>query len=208
MICALGDAHLDVVVTISGRVAPDTDTPARTRVTLGGQAANVAAWVTALGGRSRLIAARATDAAAAIVSSELADRGVEQVGPVLAGHTGVVVSLSDGGAQRSMLTDRGVGPMLAAADVEPAWLDGCSWLHLPAYSLTSQPVQQAAMAAAAVARSRAARLSVDLSSTAALPDRRPAGHRDDHQAWGGGRDRRRGALPGGGDRAGGRDRRG
>ena len=72
VICVLGDAHLDVVVTISGPVAPDTDTPARTRVTLGGQAANVAAWVAALGGRSRLIAARATDAAAAIVASDLA----------------------------------------------------------------------------------------------------------------------------------------
>ena len=91
------------------------------------------------------------------------------------------------------------------------------------------------MAAAAAARSRAARLSVDLSSTAAIaglrgralrrparrtparprtrqqrrdrPDRRPAGHRDDHQAR---RRRRRGrgaALPGSGDRAGGRDRR-
>jgi ribokinase len=168
VICVLGDAHLDVVVTISGPVAPDTDTPARTRVTLGGQAANVAAWVTALGGRSRLIAARATDAAAAIVASDLAGRGVELVGPVVEGHTGVVVSLSDGGAQRSMLTDRGVGPLLTAADLEPGWLDGCSWLHLPAYSLTSQPVREAALAAAAAARSRAARLSVDLSSTAAI----------------------------------------
>ena len=168
MICVLGDAHLDVVVTICGPVAPDTDTPARTRVTLGGQAANVAAWVAALGGRSRLIAARATDAAAAIVASDLAGRGVELVGPVVEGHTGVVVSLSDGGSQRSMLTDRGVGPMLTAADLEPAWLDGCTWLHLPAYSLTSEPVHQAAMAAAAAARSRAARLSIDLSSTTAI----------------------------------------
>ena len=155
-------------MTISGPVVPDTDTPAHTRVTLGGQAANVAAWVAALGGRSRLIAARATDAAAVIVASELAGRGVDVVGPVVAGHTGVVVSLSDGGSQRSMLTDRGVGPLLTAADLDPGWLEGCSWLHLPAYSLTSQPVQAAAMAAAAAARSRAARLSVDLSSVAAI----------------------------------------
>ena len=155
-------------MTISGPVAPDTDTPARTRVTLGGQAANVAAWVAALGGRSRLIAARATDAAAAIVASDMARRGVDVVGPVVAGHTGVVVSLSDGGSQRSMLTDRGVGPLLTAADLEPGWLEGCSWLHLPAYSLTSQPVQAAALAAAAAARRGAARLSVDLSSVTAI----------------------------------------
>ena len=45
LICVLGDAHLDVVVRLAGPVAPDTDTPAHTRVGVGGQAANVAAWV-------------------------------------------------------------------------------------------------------------------------------------------------------------------
>ena len=164
----LGDAHLDVVVAISGPVMPDTDTSAYTRVTVGGQAANVAAWVSALGGRSRLIAALADDTAAALVASDLTRRGVDLVGPVIAGRTGVVVSLTEGGSHRSMLTDRGVGPLLADADIRPAWLDGCSWLHLPAYSLTSQPVQAAAVAGVAAARARSARLSIDLSSTAAI----------------------------------------
>ncbi len=168
MICVLGDAHLDVIVAISAPVAADTDTPAQTRVAVGGQAANVAAWVCALGGRSRLIAALADDPAATLVASELASRGVEVVGPVIGGHTGVVVSLSAGGGDRSMLTDRGVGPLLPEAAVRPAWLDGCSWLHLPAYSLATEPVQKAALAAAAAARDRSARLSVDLSSTAAI----------------------------------------
>jgi ribokinase len=168
VICVLGDAHLDVVVAISGPVVPDTDTPAQTRVTVGGQGANVAAWVSALGGRSRLIAALADDTAAALIASDLTHRAVDLVGPVIAGRTGVVVSLTEGGSGRSMLTDRGVGPLLAGADFRPAWLDGCSWLHLPAYSLTSQPVQAAAVAAVAAARSRSARLSIDLSSTAAI----------------------------------------
>ena len=168
MICVLGDAHLDVIVAISGPVATDTDTPAQTRVTVGGQAANVAAWVCALGGRGRLIAAVADDPAARLVAGELAARGVDLVGPVVGGHTGVVVSLSARGSDRSMLTDRGVGPMLAEAAIAPEWLDGCSWLHLPAYSLTREPVQAAALAAAAAARTRSARLSVDLSSVAAL----------------------------------------
>lgn len=168
MICVLGDAHLDVIVAITGPVEPDTDTPARTRMTVGGQAANVAAWVAALGGRSRLIAAQANDIAAALIARDLADRGVEVVGPVVDGHTGVVVSLSEAGSHRSMLTDRGAGPLLIAAAVQRAWLDGCSWLHLPAYSLTSEPVREAAIAAVAAARHRSARLSVDLSSTAAI----------------------------------------
>ena len=124
-ICVLGDAHLDVIARVSGPLAPDTDTPASTAVIVGGQAANVAAWVTALGGRSRLIAARGTDMGAHLVAAELQRRGVEVVGPVLAGNAGVVISLSDGGTRRSMLTDRGVGPLLSAAAFSPDWLADC-----------------------------------------------------------------------------------
>jgi ribokinase len=164
VICVLGDAHLDVVVSARWPVAEETDTPARTAVGVGGQAANVAAWVVALGGSARLIAARGTDLAARLVADELARRGVELVGPVLDGRTGVVVSLTDDGAGRSMLTDRGVGPSLTAGSLRAEWLDGCDWLHLPAYSLVAEPVSGAALAAA----ERAPRLSVDLSSTAAL----------------------------------------
>ena len=162
----LGDAHLDVVVAARGPVARETDTPARTSVGVGGQAANVAAWVIALGGRARLIAARGTDLAAGLVAAELAQRSVELAGPVIEGRTGVVVSLTDGAADRSMLTDRGVGPGLSADLLQPEWFDECEWLHLPAYSLVAEPVAGAALAAA----QRAPRLSVDLSSTAALRD--------------------------------------
>ncbi len=164
LICVLGEAHLDVVVSLAGPVAPETDTPAATAAGAGGQAANVAAWVTALGGRARLIAAWAGDLAGRLVAGELAGRGVELAGPVLGGRTGVVVSLSEGGRARSMLTDPGVGPLLAAAALEDRWLAGCDWLHLPAYSLVREPIREAALAAA----SAVPRVSVDLSSTAAI----------------------------------------
>jgi sugar/nucleoside kinase (ribokinase family) len=170
MICVLGDAHVDLVVRVDQPLTPDTDTPVLTSLGPGGQAANVAAWVAELGGRSRLITARATDMAGQLVAAELAARGVEVVGPVVAGRTGVVVSLTDHGTRRSMLTDRGVGPRIDATSVDPSWLDGCSWLHLSAYALLGQPAQGAALAAAAAAASRSARLSVDLSSTAAIKE--------------------------------------
>jgi ribokinase len=168
VICVLGDAHLDVIARVSGPLAEDTDTPASTAVTVGGQAANVAAWVTALGGRSRLIAARGTDMGAQLVAAELHRRGVELVGPVMEGNAGVVISLSDGGTRRSMLTDRGVGPLLSAAAFSPDWLAGCDWLHIPAYSLTRDPVRAAALAAASAAAQISLPLSIDLSSTAAI----------------------------------------
>jgi ribokinase len=168
MICVLGDAHLDVVVRLAGPLVEETDTPAATSVGVGGQGANVAAWVTALGGRSRLIAARGTDLGADLVSAELRRHGVDLVGPVLAGSTGVVVSLSDGGHRRSMLTDRGVGASLAAAQVKPDWVTGCEWLHVSAYAFASEPMRNAALAAVGAARAASARVSVDLASTALI----------------------------------------
>jgi ribokinase len=164
LFCVLGDAHLDVVVCPEGPVAEETDTPARTWVGAGGQAANVAAWIVALGGQARLIAAQGTGLAAQLVASDLRSRGVSLNGPVVEGPTGVVVSLSYDGVSRSMLTDRGVGPLLSADSLDDRWLAGCGLLHLPAYSLTREPVSGAALAAAA----RVPRLSVDLSSTAVL----------------------------------------
>jgi sugar/nucleoside kinase (ribokinase family) len=169
LICILGDAHLDVVVSPAGPVAEETDTPAHTWVGAGGQAANVAAWVSALGGQARLIAARGNDLAASLVASDLERHGVTINGPELDGRTGVVVSLSEHGSRRSMLTDRGVGPMLAADALRDDWFSGCDQLHLPAYSLVREPISGAALAAAA----RVPRLSIDLSSTAVLQEYGP-----------------------------------
>ena len=166
MICVLGDAHLDVVVSLAAPIAPETDTPARTSMGAGGQAANVAAWIAALGGQARLVAARAADPGGRLVTDELTSRGVDLAGPVIDGRTGVVVSLSEGGRSRSMLTDRGVGPLLTAESLDDAWFAGCTRLHLPGYSLLAEPVQGAALAAARLIP----RLSVDLSSTSALRD--------------------------------------
>jgi sugar/nucleoside kinase (ribokinase family) len=63
-----------------------------------------------------------------------------------------------------MLSDRGVAPELAAAELRAEWLDGCDWLHVPGYSVAREPIAGAALAAAALAP----RVSLDLSSTAAV----------------------------------------
>jgi ribokinase len=178
MICVLGDAHLDVVSRVAWPLAEETDTPASTVLCAGGQAANVAAWVAALGGRSRLIAARADDLAGRLIAAELGRLGVELVGPVLTGSTGAVISLSDGGQRRSMLTDRGVGTRLAPADISAAWFGECDWLHLPAYCFACEPVHGAALAAARLARGQGSRISLDLSSTALIEEYGPARFRD------------------------------
>jgi sugar/nucleoside kinase (ribokinase family) len=98
----------------------------------------------------------------------LEERGVELVGPVVEGRTGVVVALVGPDGERSMATDRGVAPELAPGELEQAWLEGCSRLHLSGYSLLAEPIAEAALEAARLARARGAKVSVDLSSWSAI----------------------------------------
>jgi ribokinase len=164
MICTLGDLLLDVVVRLDGPIAGDTDTYGRTRVGPGGQAANVAAWTAALGGRARFIGKRADDSAGAMLADELRRRGVEIAGPVEEAGTGTVVSVATPDGKRTMLTDRGIAPAFAPEELDAAWLDGCEWLHIAGYSLARPPIRETSLAAAALAP----RVSVDLSSIAAI----------------------------------------
>lgn len=164
MICTLGDLLLDVVVRLDGPIAEDTDTYGRTRVAPGGQAANVAAWIAALGGRARLVGKRADDPAGVMLADELGRRGVDLAGPVQETGTGTVVSVATPDGKRTMLTDRGIAPDFAPDELDPAWFEDCEWLHLAGYSLARPPIRETSLAAAALAP----RVSVDLSSTAAI----------------------------------------
>jgi sugar/nucleoside kinase (ribokinase family) len=162
LVVTLGDLLLDVIVRVDAPIAADTDTYGRTHVGAGGQAANVAAWVVALGDRARFVGKRARDPAGRLVADALRSRGVELAGPEAETGTGTVVSLATPDGKRAMLSDRGVSVELGGVEAE--WLEGCDRLHLPAYSLVVSPLRQAALAAARLAP----RVSVDLSSTAAI----------------------------------------
>jgi sugar/nucleoside kinase (ribokinase family) len=67
-----------------------------------------------------------------------------------------------------MLSDRGVAPELRAEELEPAWFRGCAWLHIAGYSLFRQPIDEAAAKAVGAVRAQGGRLSIDLSSAAAI----------------------------------------
>jgi len=166
VICTLGDLLLDVIVRLDGPIAEDTDTYGRTRVGAGGQAANVAAWTAALGGRARFLGKRARDPVGRLLAEELRALGVELAGPEVESGTGTVVSVATPDGARTMLSDRGVSTEFRPDELEPAWLDGCERLHVPGYSLVRGPLRETALAAAA----RAERVSVDLSSTAAIEE--------------------------------------
>lgn len=164
VLCTLGDAVLDVVVRLERALVPGDDVFARTTLGAGGQAANVAAWAVALGARARYVGRRGDDLSARLVEGELADRGVDVVGPV-GGRTGVVVSLIGADHDRSMASDRGSAAELVATELDAAWFAGCAWLHLSGYMLARQTGADAAVEAAALARAQGVRVSLDLSSS-------------------------------------------
>jgi sugar/nucleoside kinase (ribokinase family) len=158
----LGDVTLDVIVRLEEPLARGADVRAATHAGPGGQAANVAAWAASLGASARCVAKRGDDAAGELVSRQLASRGVELVGPVAAGSTGIIVSLVEGG-ERSLASDRGVAPSLEPGELDAAWVD-CDVLHLSGYALLREPIDAAAIHAARLAREAGARVTVDLAA--------------------------------------------
>ncbi len=180
LVCTLGDLVLDVVVRLRQPLAPGGDAASDITLGAGGQAANVSAWVAALGGAARFLGKRADDLPSGLAEDQLARYGVDVVGPVVeGGRGGVVVSLVDVDGERTMCPDRGVAMELDAVEIDPAWLRGCSWLHVSGYALFVEPARRAALRAATLAREAGASVSVDLASWSGIRDAGIARIRDD-----------------------------
>lgn len=163
LVACLGDVMLDVLVDAPGGLVTDDDTAARISFEPGGQAANVAAWVCALGGRARLLGPRSTSAPGRLVEEALTERGVEVCGQP-GGKVGVVMSLISA-ATRSLASDPGDLDWLAA--LEPgAWLDSTDWLFVSGYALLHAPDPERLLRTAAAARSGGTRVALDLASAA------------------------------------------
>jgi sugar/nucleoside kinase (ribokinase family) len=171
-VVSMGDLVLDVVVRTRSDVARGADTPAQVSLSAGGQGANVAAWLAALGASARWVGKRADDAQGRLAAQALTDVGVELAGPVEAEGNGVIVSLVDPTGERSMLPDRGVATLLDPVELRPAWFV-CDHLHVSGYALLAEPVVRAAVRAIDLARVRGARISIDLSSWSAIRDAGP-----------------------------------
>jgi sugar/nucleoside kinase (ribokinase family) len=170
VLCTLGDLLLDVIVRLEQPLEPGTDAAAQTRTGAGGQAANVAAWAAALGAEARFVGKRGDDPAASLAAGELARLGVTVFGPVVLGRNGVVVSIVGEEGERAMASDRGVAPTLSADELEPAWFEGATHLHLSGYSLMSSPIDAAATRAAGLVRAGGGTVSVDLASRRVIVD--------------------------------------
>lgn len=161
LVACLGDVMVDVVVQVDDGLVRDDDVPAAITVAAGGQAANVATWVTALGGQARIFGPRHDAGTGRLLNTALAVHGVE-VSRSATGSSGAVVSVVSQGS-RSMASDPGDLAWLADVRSGP-WLDGADWLFVSGYALLRTSDPQRIVETAAVARAYGTRIAVDLAS--------------------------------------------
>jgi sugar/nucleoside kinase (ribokinase family) len=162
----IGDVIDDIIVVPEHAIRPNTDTNARIEKTLGGSAANVAAWAASSGasvsflgcvGREDL-ARNESNFAAAGVSARLqaSDRA-----------TGSIVVLVDGNS-RSMLTDRGANQDLNL-DAIDAEMVGTKIVYLSGYALLGKSTESV-LGLIERAHTHGALVAVDPGSTGYIGD--------------------------------------
>ena len=164
VLVVVGDLLEDIVVWASEPIRAATDTAAQVFRSRGGSGANVAALA---GPRTptRFVGCVGDDGAGDALDGALAATGVD-VRLQRRGRTGAVVLLVDPEGERTMFPDRAAAAQLEAVD--PAWLDGIAWLHLPSYGFEHEPMRGEVLRLVAAARERGARVSIDASSTGLL----------------------------------------
>lgn len=169
-VVVVGDLITDVVAVLAGPLITGSDTPAEIRFTGGGQAANTAAWLGALGMPVTLVGAVGDDGPGRDRVAELERGGVEcAVTRVPEVPTGTVLVLATSD-ERTMVTERGANLWLSPAAVDAA-LDvapDAGHLHLSGYTLLDAGSRPAGLRALAAARERGLSISVDAASAAPL----------------------------------------
>jgi len=160
----VGDLLEDVVVWGTDRLEHATDNPATIVRSRGGSGANVAVAAAALV-PVRFIGRIGADALGAQLESELADNGID-ARVQRAGTTGTVIVLVAPDGERTMIPDRSAAAELGR--IEPSWLDGVAWLHVPMYGFATSGAATAIREFAAAATSRGIPISLDTSSVSLL----------------------------------------
>lgn len=165
LVACLGDVMLDVVVQTQSGLVPDDDVPAELTFTAGGQAANVAAWVSALGEKAHVFGPRSTTGQGMLVEESLTSLGIDLHGPTTA-RPGAVMSLIAHG-RRSMASDAGSSDWLEHVAPGP-WMHGADWLFVSGYPLLRSACPDRIVALADAAHASGTKVAVDLASAAMI----------------------------------------
>jgi sugar/nucleoside kinase (ribokinase family) len=171
VLCVIGDLVEDVVVWLPTALSYGTDTPSKIVRTRGGSASNVAVFASAVNAnntaryRSRLIAQVGNDSLGDQLVATLESSRVDPC-VVRSGRTGSIVVIVSPDGERTMLTDRAAATQLENAPKN--WYNDVSILHVPAYSLFSEPLSTAARRCIAIAHEKKIMVSVDASSASLI----------------------------------------
>ena len=165
MLCTIGDLIEDVVVWLSAEPNLGTDTDSIIQRTRGGSAANVAMFAALTGTESRFIGQVGNDALGQQLCLALQQAGVD-VCVVSEGRTGSIVVLVQPNGERTFLTDRGVASHLSLVDA--SLMANVGILHVPSYSLVTEPLASTSLLYIKAAQSLGAVISIDASSTSVL----------------------------------------
>jgi len=165
VLCTIGDLIEDVVVWLSAEPNMGTDTDSIIQRTRGGSAANVAMFAALTGTESRFIGQVGNDALGQQLCLALQQAGVD-VCVIAEGRTGSIVVLVQTNGERTFLTDRGVASQLSLVDA--SLMANVGILHVPSYSLVTEPLASTSLLYIKAAQSLGAVISIDASSTSVL----------------------------------------
>lgn len=181
---AVGDVVLDIVVRAARGVDLGTDVPGTISFRAGGSAANTCRVFCGLGGGAWFVGAVGRDSLAGKLIGALRTDGVRVHAVRVGVPTARLLVMLGQRGERSFVTQRGAADALRPADLRRSWFAPADVLHLPAYSLLTEPLAAAAMWAAGEARRRGALVSIDLASRRPLLERGRAGARELIAAYG------------------------
>ena len=172
MLCVIGDLVEDIVVWLPESLNYGADTPARIVRTRGGSASNVAVFVATAARQqsrtdagARLIAQVGNDRLGDQLVGALHDAGVDPC-VVRGGRTGSIVVIVSPDGERTMITDRAASTQLQHAPEN--WFENVSLLHVPSYSLFSEPLATATRACISTAHEKNIPVSIDASSASLI----------------------------------------
>lgn len=165
LILLLGDIAIDLSYQV--RSLPEEGGEAFAsgqRTGLGGSATNTAVALAALGERPQLIARLGNDPWGDVALAELARLGVA-TGAIVrdpAAPTQVVTVIVAASGERTMVTCRGANAYLTPDEVTARFPADIGILHLSGYAFVAAPQCDAARHAAALARARGVRVTLDI----------------------------------------------
>ena len=174
MLCVIGDLVEDIVVWLPESLNYGADTPARIVRTRGGSASNVAVFAATAARQqsrtdagARLIAQVGNDRLGEQLVGTLHDAGVDPC-VVRGGRTGSIVVIVSPDGERTMITDRAASTQLQHAPEN--WFENVSLLHVPSYSLFSEPLATATRACISTAHEKNIPVSIDASSASLIKE--------------------------------------